>query len=122
MKEDKTIVAQITRVGSNDKVNEFEEMLIDKATDFTGYDYKKYALEEIEDLEKKNIFVPNISFIVDQYPDFNHIAVKLEIPKSCILKICIDPNIILENKEATHAMAVILDTWREMGAKFEETK
>ena len=104
------------------RIEEIEKMLIDKATDFMGYDYKKHALEEIEDLEKKNISIPNIAFIVEQYPNFNHIALKLEVPKSCILKICIDPNIILENKEATHSLANIINGWFEKGAKLENEK
>lgn len=103
-------------------VEELEKMLIDKATDFISHDYKKHAFEEIKDLEKKNISVPNIAFIVEQYPDFNHIDLKLEVPKSCILKICIDPKIILENKETAHALANIINEWFEMGAKLENEK
>ena len=106
----------------NDKVDEFEKMLIDKATNFINYDYKKHALEEIEDLEKKNIFVPSISFIVEQYPDFNHIVIKLENTNSYIFKICVNPKVILENKEITHEIAVLMNSWLTVGATIEETK
>jgi len=99
--------------------DEIAEILIKNAKEFVGKDYKKNALKELENLDK-DISIPNIKFIIDDYPDFNHILVRLEIPDKCIFKICISPEFILENEKMTYSLADMMKTWLDAGATYYE--
>lgn len=98
---------------------EIAEKLITYAKEFVNKDYKKNALKELENLDKI-IPIPNTKFIIDDYPDFNHILVRLEIPDKCIFKICINPEFILENESWAYSVADMMQTWLDAGGTFYE--
>lgn len=104
------------------KVKELAEMLIKKAENFVNNDYKWWALEELEKLEKDNISVPHISFIVDNYPSFNHIEVKVEQPNTFRVEFCVNPKVILENKKTAYVLAKMMYSWLAKGAHFENER
>jgi len=99
--------------------DEIAEKLIKYAKEFVGKDYKKNALQELENLDK-DISIPNIKFIVDDYPNFNHILVRLEIPDKCLFKICLNPEFILEDKNVPYSIADIMQTFLNAGATYYE--
>lgn len=97
--------------------DEIAKALIKRAKEFVNHDYKKNALQELEKIDK-NISIPNIEFIISDYPDFNHILVNLEIPDSCIFKICISPEIILKNENMAYSIADMMKTLLDEGATY----
>ena len=51
------------------------------------YHYKEKALKEIENIEEKtNLYISNIKYIVDDYPDYDHFAFNI-YNKTCFIKL-----------------------------------
>lgn len=99
--------------------DEIAKTLIKSAKEFVSHDYKKNALLELENLDKI-ISIPNVKFIISDYPDFNHILVRLEIPDKCLFKICVSPEFILENESMAYSLADVMQTWLDSGATYSE--
>ena len=99
--------------------DEFAQKLIEAANEFEAKDYKKNALEELDDLEEKGVHIPYSAFIVHDYPDFNHIELKVTFPDTFAIKICINPESIKENPQIASRLAELYKSFFELGAKEE---
>lgn len=90
------------------------------------YDYRKHAFEELEEIEKATGKVfPNIAFILDQYPDFNTVQLKVTQPNHFVWSICVNPEdyINLEpekKKQAIHDLVMMVYSFSSMGELKEE--
>ena len=57
------------------------------------YDYKKHAFEELELIEKQaGKDFPNIAFILNDYPDFNSIELKVTQTDHFVFKLYLNPD------------------------------
>ena len=98
---------------------EFAKKLIDMANNFDAKDYKKNALKELDDLEEKGTHIPYSAFIVHNYPDFNHIELKVTQPNIFVIKICINPEAIKENPATAYGLAELYKSFFDQGAREE---
>ena len=57
-------------------IDEFAKKLIEMAENFEPHDYRANAFKEIEEVEALGKIVSHIAFIVNDYPEFNHIELK----------------------------------------------
>lgn len=65
----------------------------DLIDNFECYDYKRNAYKELLDIEMKtNKQYPHIAFILEQYPEFNNVCIKISKPDHFILSLCVNPN------------------------------
>ena len=95
----------------------FAEKLIKMANEFVSHDYKANAVKELDDIELSGKHVPNIAFIVDKYPDFNYIELKCEQPGNFMFKICVNPQLILNNPQFALTLADTYAFWIENGGQ-----
>ena len=100
-------------------IEEFAQKLIEAANEFKAKDYKKNALKELDDLEERGIHIPYSAFIVHDYPDFNHIMLKVTFPDTFAIKICINPESIKENPQIAYRLAELYKSFFELVAKEE---
>lgn len=70
---------------------ELEKRITDLIDNPVEYDYRKHAIEELAEVEDNGFRVRNIAYIVSQYPDFNHVELKVTIPNHFILSLRINP-------------------------------
>ena len=74
------------------KFKEYEQQITDLIDNPVKYDYRKHAFEELEEMEKKaKKHFPNIAFIINEYPTFNSVCLKITQPDHFVLKIFINP-------------------------------
>lgn len=99
---------------------EFAKKLIDMANNFDAKDYKKNALKELDDLEEKGTHIPYSAFIIHNYPEFNHIELKVTQPNIFVIKICINPEAIKENPQMAYGLAQTYQSFFNMGARQED--
>ena len=71
---------------------EYEKQITDLIDNPVQHDYRKHAFEELEEMEKeaKKSF-PNIAFIINEYPDFNSVCLKVTQPDHFVFQIFINP-------------------------------
>ena len=71
---------------------EYEQQVTNLIDNPIQHDYRKHAFEELEEMEKetKKSF-PNIAFIINEYPDFNCVCLKLTQPNHFVFQISINP-------------------------------
>jgi len=96
-------------------VKEFEKQLTDMVNNFDAKDYKKNALKELDDLEEKGIHIPYSAFIVHNYPDFNHIELKVTQLDTFVMKICVNPEVLKDNPKAIKGLAKMFKGWLKKG-------
>lgn len=101
------------------KAEEFAQKLIDMANNFDAKDYKKNALKELDDLKSKGIVLPYSAYIVNAYPDFNHIELKVTQPDVFVFKMCVNPQTIKEYPDTALQLAVMFQSFMDMGATEE---
>lgn len=90
------------------KVKDIEKQIQDILNNYVGHDYKKNALMELDKIYTQ-FHVPtcsNLEFIVEQYPDFNHIRINLTLGDKLMLTICVEPNLL--NKKTIHKLAKMI--------------
>ena len=56
------------------------------------HDYKKHALEELDEIEEAGLTAMHCAFIVEQYPDFNNVNLKVTSPGHFVLSVSINPD------------------------------
>ena len=100
-------------------VKEYAQELIKMANEFNAKDFKKNALKELDELEEQNIVIPHTAFIVHNYPDFNHIEIKLTEPNKFTFKIDVNPEEIKKNPQLAYELANMYSSWIAAGAKEE---
>lgn len=72
---------------------EYEKQITDLIDNPIQYDYRKHAFEELEKMEKKTKkSFPNIAFIINEYPDFNSVCLKVTQPNHFVFQIFINPH------------------------------
>lgn len=72
---------------------ELEKTITDLIDNPSHYDYKKHAFEELEAMEKQaGKDFPNIAFILNDYPDFNSIGIKVTQPGHFVFKLYLNPD------------------------------
>lgn len=98
---------------------EFAKKLIKMAEEFDPHDYRANAFKEIEEVEAMGKMVPHITFIVKDYPEFNHIELKCTNPDIFVFKICINPKLILEDNQTAYALAEMYEFWVKQGGHEE---
>ena len=90
-------------------IDEFAKKLIEMAENFNPHDYRANAFKEIEEVEALGKIVPHITFIVKEYPDFNHIELKCTQPNLFVFKLCINPEAIKENHDLAYQLAELYE-------------
>lgn len=100
-------------------IEEFAKKLIDMAENFDPHDYRANAFKEIEEVEALGKRVPHIAFIVNEYPDFNHIELKCTQPGVFVFKICVSPEAIKDNHEFAYQLAGLYELWVQQGGHEE---
>jgi len=103
----------------NFNVDEFAQKLIDMAKNFNPHDYRANAFKEIEEVEALGKRVPHIAFIVNDYPEFNHIELKCTQPDIFVIKMCVNPKAILEHPEFAYQLAGLYEVWVAQGGHEE---
>ena len=104
----------------NFNLEEFAQRLIRMAKEFDPHDYKANALKELEEVESSGKSVPHIAFIINEYPDFNHIELKCTQPGEFTFKICVKPELILENNnQLAYELAGMYAFWASRGGHEE---
>lgn len=101
-------------------VEEFAQRLINMANDFDAKHIKELLLKELESMESAGKRVPYISAIVQGYPDFDHIEVKVTQGDVFVLRFCINPEVIKLTPETAYALAEMCEQFRLLGAKEED--
>lgn len=97
---------------------EFAKKLIGMANNFDAKDFKKNALKELAEIEKKTKkSTAYTRFIVENYPDFNHIELKVTQPNIFVIKICINPEAIKENPATAYGLAELYKSFFDQGAR-----
>lgn len=84
------------------KIKDIEKRIEDEVNNFVCNDYKSNALKELESISND---CPAIKFIVNQYPDFNHLRITFAVKDQIEINICINPEDLKENKKAIKALA-----------------
>lgn len=97
----------------------FAQRLIKMAEEFEPHDYRANAFKEINEIEALGKSVPHIAFIVNEYPDFNHIKLKCTQSDAFVFKICVNPKVIIENHQFAHELAEMYAFWVSQGG-YEE--
>lgn len=100
-------------------VKEFADRLREMAKDFEPKDYRANAKKELEKAREAGLSMPHAEFIAFDYPEFNHIQLKLTAGDSYQIRMCINPKVILENPGMAEAIAEMYVGWMAMGAKEE---
>ena len=98
---------------------EFAEKLIKMAEEFDPHDYRTNAFKEIEEVEALGKNIPHIAFIVNDYPEFNHIELKCTQPDVFVFKICVNPEAIKENHDFAYQLAGLYEIWVQQGGHAE---
>jgi hypothetical protein len=98
---------------------EFANKLIKMAEEFDPHDYRANAFREIEEVEALGKRVPHIAFIVNDYPEFNHIELKCTQPDVFVFKICVNPAVIRENHQFAYELAEMYAFWASQGGHEE---
>lgn len=98
---------------------EFAKKLIKMAEEFDPHDYRANAFREIEEVEALGKRVPHIAFIVNDYPEFNHIELKCTQPDVFVFKICVNPKVIIENHQFAYELAEMYAFWASQGGHEE---
>ncbi|MBO7715579.1 MAG: hypothetical protein J6S85_18595 [Methanobrevibacter sp.] len=71
---------------------EYEQQIINLIDNPVQHDYRKHAFEELEQMEKKTKKnFPNIAFIINEYPDFNSVCLKVTQPNHFVFQVFINP-------------------------------
>ena len=100
-------------------VEEFAQKLIKMANEFDAKDYKKNAIKELDKLQEQGITIPYSAFIVHNYPDFNHIELKVTQPNVFVIKMCVNPETIKEYPETAYGLAQMYESFFKEGAREE---
>ena len=71
---------------------EYEQQITNLIDNPVQHDYRKHAFEELEEMEKKaKKHFPNIAFIINEYPDFNSVCLKVTQPNNFVFQVFINP-------------------------------
>lgn len=101
--------------------HDYEKEIIEMAKDFKHNNYKEKALKELDNV--RSVFklddVQNIAWIVGRYPDFDHIELKVEVKDQWILRLCVAPEVVLENPDIARGFAEMANYFAEKGAHRE---
>lgn len=97
----------------------FAQRLIKMAEEFDSHDYRANALKEIDEIKTLGKNVPHIAFIVNEYPEFNHIKLQCTQPNIFVFKICVNPKVIIENHQFAYNLAEMYAFWVSQGG-YEE--
>ena len=84
------------------KIKDIEKRIEDEVNNFVYNNYKSNALKELEPISND---CPSIKFIVNQYPNFNHLRFKFSLEDKLEIDICINPEDLKGNKKAIKALA-----------------
>ena len=106
------------RKSKRQSIKEIEDKLTEMAECFEQHDRKKKAKEELDAIadEASGLAFDNIKFIVEDYPDFDHILFRVEIPGQLVVKFCVNPENLKGNKKAIKLLAKEFYRWSK-GAK-----
>ena len=88
-------------------IKELEKEILDMAKDFKRNFYREAALKELDNVREKFTLdeVKNITWIVSRYPDFDHIELKVESKGQWVFRMCIAPQVILDNPKIAKSFA-----------------
>lgn len=101
-------------------VEELAQKLINMANDFDAKHVKELLLKELDSIENASKRVPCISALVQGYPDFDHIEVKVTEGDVFAIRFCINPEVIKLTPETAYALAEMCEQFRLLGAKEED--
>ena len=99
-------------------VQAFEDKLKDAAKDLIANprNRRKLAVYEIGDKD-----MPNTSFIVDTYPDFDGLIIRFMSNGKIEMRLYLSPQLLLEEEEVLHWASSTCKSWiDEFGASVEE--
>ena len=95
-----------------DKAKEIEKALLDYAKDNTTYHHKEKALREINAVGLRS--TSHIAFIVEDYPDYDHILIKGDNEKNWFVRIGFNKEYLQSlSKKEIHILATNLATMFE---------
>ena len=83
---------------------------------FVENNYKFHALKELIEVKKAGLICPNCAFIVDNYPDFNSIVIRLENANHYVFTIAINYKDLIGQPKAIHKAAKMIYSWYKKGA------
>ena len=84
------------------KIKDIEKRIEDEINNFVYNNYKSNALRELESISND---CPSIKFIVDQYPNFNHLKFKFSVEDKFEININVSPELLKSNKKAIRVLA-----------------
>ena len=98
------------------ELKKFEKQLTEMVENFIYHDYKKNAEKELLEIENKTKkATSHIRFIVNDYPDFNHIELKITQPDIFVMKICINPTALKNNPKSIKKIVKMFKGWLKRG-------
>lgn len=101
-------------------VEELAQRILNMANDFDAKHVKELLLKELDSIEEASKRVPYISALVQGYPDFDHIEVKVTQDNVFAIRFCISPEVVKLTPETAYALAEMCEQFRLLGAKEED--
>lgn len=84
------------------KIKDIEKIIEQEINNFVYHNYKSNALKELESISND---CPSIKFIVNQYPNFNHLRITLSAEDKLEVNINVNPEVLKGNKKAIRVLA-----------------
>jgi len=84
------------------KIKDIEKRIEDEVNNFVYNNYKSNALKELESISND---CPSIKFIVNQYPNFNHLRFIFSVEDKIEVNINVNPEVLKGNKKAIRVLA-----------------
>ena len=103
----------------NKKYKEIENDLRNMVDNFEHNKHKENALKEFKEIRKTHTLddVKHISFIIDQYPEFDSIELRCSNPGKWILRMNINPEILKADKRAFKKTVKMVYQWSKKGKR-----
>ena len=100
----------------NKELKQLEKQLTEMVENFIYHDYKKNAEKELLEIENKTKkATSHIRFIVNNYPDFNHIELKFTQPGIFVMKLCINPEVLKNDPKSIKKLVKMFKGWLKKG-------
>ncbi len=84
------------------KIKDIEKRIEQEINNFVYNNYKSNALKELESISND---CPSIKFIVNQYPNFNHLRITFLVEDKLEININVNPEFLKDNKKAIRVLA-----------------
>lgn len=93
------------------KTKELEQNIANLVENFTPNNYKMRALGEMNRATTEENQLLACAKIVADYPDFDHVQLKITVPNRFVVKFCINPSELKDNPKMIKKFAKAFKGW-----------